>query len=40
VAVRRDGAPQVRMHFDERWKAVYATRAPDEHKARRRPLEP
>jgi hypothetical protein len=40
VAVRRDGPPAVRAHFDERWKAVYATRALDDYKARRQPLEP
>jgi hypothetical protein len=40
VALRRDGPPALRAHFDERWRAVYATRALDDHKARRRPLEP
>ena len=40
VAVRKDAPQALRAHFDERWKAVYATRPIDDHKARRQALEP
>jgi hypothetical protein len=40
VALRKESAPALRAHFDERWRAVYATRPLEDHKARRQPLEP
>jgi hypothetical protein len=40
LALRRDGPAALRVQFDERWRAVYATRAPDGYKARRVPLQP
>jgi hypothetical protein len=30
----------LRAHFDERWKAVYATRLADDYKARRQAPQP
>ncbi|HXU80767.1 MAG TPA: hypothetical protein VN914_05180 [Polyangia bacterium] len=40
VALRRDGPAVLRAHFDERWKAVYATRLADDYKARRQAPQP
>ena len=40
LALRRGGPATLRVQFEERWKAVYATRSLDAHKARRVPLNP